>query len=509
LRTAWSCIWLLILLAGAPRALRADNPRVSVQLENATVAEAAAALTRAAGIPVELDPALAGAPAAAALAAKGRFSWKNVSFGDALRDLCERCGLRPDRRTGGYLLMERDPRRWFWRPEVVVPPLNVRVFTRRLSLDPVGMLKVDGEGVWVQNPLRLHLACALPDGDPESLAGIENLAAQDDMGNLLVSGDERAVESGYSAAFPDEWSGVALLSPPAPGSRRLVWITGDLVAYRDYQRYRLELPVGKDVPPARAEAGKAVVEVRRFGRVVEEGERVGAAAPGEARAVFFLELRVQVPTGEPVIVGDERTPPVPLLLTESGQPVKPVTCGVARNPAPDFTTYTIHAAYPDPGAPPARVALTLVRRAQPEKLLSFRLEDVRLPPEARVSVRSGGVDAGGAHPFFARGGGSLLTRVLIRDQPAVHGSLLLGLSAKNGAEWSACRWVLVDLEGDGSARLEDVAPGTYRVRRVYRPDSAAEVAGMGRWQNGDVEIEVSAAKAAASPPLRWVPTARR
>jgi hypothetical protein len=497
----WGFLSLLLFLAAAP--LPADNPRISLKLENVTATEAAAALSRAAGVPVEVDPGLRGAAPRRnqSLEVKESYDWGAVYFADALRQLCDRYGLRPERRSGAYLLLEQERApRFFWRNEVEVPPLGVRVFTRRISLDPVGMLKLEGEGILVRNPLRLHLACALPARDPEMIAGFENVTAQDDLGNLLVSGDDRSGNSGYSAVYPDEWSSLVWLTPPAPGARRLAWVTGDLIVYRDYRLYRVEVPLTRAAGGVRAEVEKAAVEVRRFGRV-KDGDRA-AAAPGGAPGAFFLEAQVQVPAEGSRIVGDDQLPFFPVLLTSSGAPARLAICRVDRNRGADGTTYNIHATYRDPGEEPVKAVFTLVRRSDPQKLLSFRLEDVRLPPEARPS--SAGEGPAPARPFYARGGGTLVNRVLIQDRPAPPGTLLLGLSARADGKWSAVRWIDVGLGGNGTARLDDVKPGTYRVTRVYRPREGAQPSGSGRWRDSEVRVDVAARKETAPPPLRWV-----
>src|SRR5437870_4442617 len=94
------CWWFLLpALATLALPAAAANPRISLKVENATCAEAAAALGKAAGIPVELyrPPQQEGAPAPKpnpVLDEKASFDWTNIRFAQALRQLCERYHLQ-------------------------------------------------------------------------------------------------------------------------------------------------------------------------------------------------------------------------------------------------------------------------------------------------------------------------------------------------------------------------------------------------------------------------------
>jgi hypothetical protein len=98
---------------------QAQNPKVSLKVENATLAEAAAALGNAAGIAVEI-PRDAGVPGAAAEPPpRATFDWTNVSFAQALRQLCSKYHLRPSRGSGAYALAPD------LAPPPAVPPKRV------------------------------------------------------------------------------------------------------------------------------------------------------------------------------------------------------------------------------------------------------------------------------------------------------------------------------------------------------------------------------------------------
>jgi len=63
--------------------------------------------------------------------------------------------------------------------------------------------------------------------------------------------------------------------------------------------------------------------------------------------------------------------------------------------------------------------------------------------------------------------------------------LSLGLSARTGQESSPIRWIEVDLDKDGTAQLNDLQPGTYRVLRVYRAKQAPPLPGPGVFATGN------------------------
>src|SRR5205807_5394971 len=75
-----------VTLLAAP--CRAENPTISLKVENATCAQAAAQLSKAAGIPVQLYNGNVApndrVPANPALDAKASFDWSHVSFAQAL-----------------------------------------------------------------------------------------------------------------------------------------------------------------------------------------------------------------------------------------------------------------------------------------------------------------------------------------------------------------------------------------------------------------------------------------
>jgi hypothetical protein len=73
--------------------------------------------------------------------------------------------------------------------------------------------------------------------------------------------------------------------------------------------------------------------------------------------------------------------------------------------------------------------------------------------------------------------------------------------------WGPVRWLTVETDGRGMARLDEIAPGTYRVLRRFRRRNATGYLqpDPGRWKNNPVIIQVQAGKTVTLPPLQQTP----
>jgi hypothetical protein len=507
----------LLALVAAVRPAAGENPRISIKVENATFAEAAAALSRASGIPVEhwnrrlpegvarqLEPLLD---------EKASFDWTNVTFARALRQLCDRYNLQPLSPTGrAYVLHPAGVRP---APPAMPPGLfeknGVRLFLRSLSFTtsrrrwinfPQGVPDASG-----YNSLELSIGGTIPDGDADTIAGLGSLVAKDDRGTVLMLRQTgSAVGTDITPGlFPDEWTTGFFLAGLHPMAKKLEWLEGDLIVFRQVRRHRVEFSVPVNQDRARQQAGEAEVELTRF----ETGDPMvsGPSVEAQVSTAHGSALR---PRGFSDFL--------PMLVGASGRIYAPTGVGFGSSSSPKGARFQVFAQFQPIDEPVVRIVLQLVERSQPEKLLTFRMQDIPLPPEAvpapppRPAPRplapplpARNTPAGGAErPYYQEDGGNLVSRSQIQGQPAGEGILSLGLSRKTGGEWSSIRWIEVEVNNRGEARLPNLKPGTYRIRRVYRPREERRGTGPGRWLDTEVVIDVVAGREVILPPLRWV-----
>jgi hypothetical protein len=154
-----------------------------------------------------------------------------------------------------------------------------------------------------------------------------------------------------------------------------------------------------------------------------------------------------------------------------------------------------------------RVFWDVQEKSKPEKLFSFRLNDIPLPeldPATAGGQKPAPVDTPAVRPFYQKGGGVLLMPIQAQGKPVPDGALRVGMAEKEGAEWGPVRWVELPVGADGTARLEDVKPGVYRLLRAYTPRTLLSVdLAKGHWSNAETRVEATAGKELVAEPLRW------
>jgi hypothetical protein len=483
---------VLVAVAAAPA--RGVNPKVSLKVENATFAEAAAALSRASGVAVWLmpQPPRPGQPPPAqppGLDEKASFDWTNTTFARALRQLCERYHLRPwYLGAQGYGLGQRfgDPPRL---PVLAGPVEKVGV---RLFVSAAQFGRGPGTGARRgEITINLTFRCELGERDAESMAYVRNLRGQDDRGNGLIEQSYSAWDPG---GYPDEWSITRGFGGLHPQAKRLAWVEGELTAHRTYERIALEVPLPASGQTSRAEMRGIVAEVLSY----------TPAAPGAdpERLGPRVKSRVTVPKslGLQLAEGSE----TPVLVAASGKTFESEGGGGGEFHNDKESRYGSDLPFKPLPEEPVRVLFYLLLKSPPETLFNFRLTNIPLPGPVPP-----GPDAPAAPPRFPApytlvGGGTLVSAVRIGDRPAGAGTLSLGLAAKEGARWATLRWLEVEVGGDGVAKIPDLRPGTYLVRRSFRPASGGAALGPGHWTGDRVEITVVAGKEAVLPPLGWV-----
>jgi hypothetical protein len=521
----WFVFAVLLLAIGLAPPACAQNPRLDLKLEGVTAAEAVAQLGRAIGAEVELRrqplPSTGQPPPAPELDEKASFDWRGVSLARALRQLCGRYNLRSYRAPeGGFWLSPLGPATV---PALQAPPAveknGLRLFVRSVSVfENMSAAFVPGLGEWNGASVYLQLGCQALDGDAEAIAGVDNVTARDDMGNLLVAEQDMGHSYyGASGPYPDEWSGGANLPMPHPRTKKLVWLQGDLMGYPRVKPIRVEIPMPAAGGRTRKQVGNMIFLVSGFEaatdiEVTQESLLPPAEGTQQQQPGFRVRVRIVTPR-------DSRVTPRfgsywdlrPLAVGASGKTYR------SRSTSQDSSFDDGQVRFYDATCSfameekPASLRWEAVERAEPRKLFSFRLADIPLPvgsgfaplrpPNPYIQV----VTTADEPPATERGGGILLNRILIREQPAGEGTLAVGLAPKDGSEGS--RWITLPVGRDGVARLKDLPPGTYRLLRFYRPKEvpAVNAPTPGRWLNNEVTVEIAAGKETSPPPLQWTP----
>jgi hypothetical protein len=514
----------LVLLGGWARPARGDNPRVSLKVENATLEDAASALAQAAGVTLEVNlpkfPPGAALPPGAPSTEKVTFDWTNSSLARAMRQLCEKFNLRPARRPGGYQLHPT-----FQPPGVepkrvgLVEKSGVRLFARSINVyDSRGVNFVDANNAWGGNArVNLTLGAEMGDGDGEAVAGIENVTARDDQGNFLVNDQQQAFHYVDNAApFPDEWHGSVNLPGPHPKAKKLAWVEGDFVVFRSVRPVRVEIPLPLKEKSVRAQAGELIIAASRY-RVIPkaEPENDEADLPGPrfgaqpAASGPIVRVRVFVPIGTRYSsrAGGWGMPPFAVGASGKSYPAQTFHGGSSGSDG-QWTVFDTTWMFPGMEEEPVKLVWDLVEKTRPEKLFSFRMADVPLPaPElfvARLQPAPRPSVPAPSRPFYEQGGGTLVSRIEVAGKPASEGTLQIGLAAADGAGFGPVRWTETAVSPAGSALLEDVKPGRYRLLRVYRSRTPLPEPEEGRWVNGEAVIEILAGKETSPAVLRWV-----
>lgn len=517
------CVLALFLLT-ASLPVRAANPKISLKVQDATAAEAAAALGKAAGIPVELY-APRGIPAAAAPAPAGKasFDWSAATFGRALRQLCRQFDLMPSRRDAGYVLYPSGnaPAPANAKPVGLVEKDGIRMYATSIRVQDSRYLNFIGPNpMFGGGGLYLSVSAEMDDRDPELIAGIENASAKDDLGNLLVSEQQPRFIGGEvynNSRYPDEWSGSLSLPMPHPKATKLLWVEGDLMAYRASKPFTVEVPLPYEGKSARKQVGDVLVVVsgyRQIPKPEDPGDEADLPGPrgGQDDQDYGPSFRTRIfaPLGARIASrtgGGYGLPPT--AVGASGKTYRAANWrGWGTSSDNQMMVYNSTWVFPGMDEKPVKLVWDLVVKDEPVRLFSFHMADIPLPePGAflpqRVFPGRPRTEPSPERPFTERGGGILVHRVELAGKAAGEGRLQVGLSAKEGADWGPVRWTDLDVGADGAARMEDVKPGDYRLFRVYRPKTTPATS-PGRWTNGELPVTVTAGKETPLPPLRWV-----
>jgi hypothetical protein len=301
---------LALEAAAQPPVEPAPPARLTVELAQATLAEAAARLSQLLGVRVRLASLAEAAQHDAPplnLSRRASLSLKDRPLPDALRAFCRAfdCRLAWDV-PAGYVVL---PGPFPTGPEARIGEHAVSVTGITLAEDCT--LDEDKPDFRVRRGLSLQLAIRALSGDPASIYGLENVRVVDDQGRDALDLPADRVETsplGHTAASPfsDERSQTVAFAWPYPAPRRLSVIEGDLVLYRSVRRLTLQLPLP---PPGAAPVARELAGVRlQLSETGGPGEEAGALVrfdlpPGTdlevsgapARALLLLQDGTRLP----------------------------------------------------------------------------------------------------------------------------------------------------------------------------------------------------------------------
>jgi hypothetical protein len=439
------------------------------------------------------------------------FEWSNAPLGRVVRELCARYHLRFQQfgsrftvMPGGALRAAAPPP---GKPRFLVEREGFRLYAVSISSSSQRGLNLEtGENRSTGESLSLAFKVEWPEGEPDALIGFDSVAARDDLGNVLNWRRPFAMlpPPQLGALFPDEWQGTITLLDPQPRARKLAWLEGELLVYGVYRPVSLELTLDGATLPVSGKLSGADVELVRVeqppadaGSLQERGPTVitrvmTAAEGGNTFPDRPRQLQVELVGASGKLYPSRSTNSSG--LTQNGQAVQ-----------------ELRSEFPPVKEPIRRVVYRTVEKREPRRLVSFRFENIPIPPAgilppviAAPAPLSFKAPAYG--PFSGEGGVDLQLRTELKGRAAPDGVLSVGLSRREADGWSSVRWQETEVELGGVSRIRGLRPGRYRLLRSYRPRVAVDPGGDGRWEGGEVEFEVRAGKTPSLPSLRWVPS---
>jgi hypothetical protein len=507
-------IWSVLALAGALAApAAAENPKVTLSAHGVTADEVVAQLARAADTSLTIygnvgasDPLLL---------QKSDWDWKDVPLAQAMRQVCAKYSLRTGRAQIGFV---------FYANQGAPPAAAAK---------QVGVTEKDGVKLWVNGTtiyesrqlnltdgapgnesgggsLQVQLGALLGSLDPDSMAGLQNVTAKDDQGNTLALPNQGYYGGYAGGAFPDEWAATMQLPAPHPKARKLQWVEGDVMVYKRVKPFRVEIPLPLTDRVIRKQVNDLAFSVSEYKLRTQDAEDDPEPLLNRNQPVMgnVLTLRTRVYT--PASGGPQSRSGwgmVPYLVGKSGKIYVPTQNIGGRSGSDGQTTVVENTlSFPGLSEAPAKLVWDLLDRGEIEKLFSFRITDVPLPRpvefNAKAAAPQPGTDTPVAdHPFYEKGGATLVSPVTLPEKGVRSGRLDLGLSPKIGAGWGPVRWIQLDV-ADGEAKLENVKPGLYKIVRRFKPRDEALAPG-GHWVNGDVQTTLATGKDLRLPSLEW------
>lgn len=497
--------WLMVLLLGVLAPGWGQSPKVSLRLEEVTCREAAAALSLATGIPIEIrawilsDIPRAVEPPLIDLNERASFDWRETTYARALRELADRYRLRPEPGYGGGHILEQVGIEGPLPVYTSAPrdsPRGMRVEVRRVSVSG------DYSGRPPGDQVSLTLAGIAADGDASAVYRVENLVARDDRGGVLTA--ERIHLREVQHTYPDEWLLNATLTGLQPGATRLEWLEGDLMAQSRENVRRCEIPLPPPAGGGRREFPGLVVE---FQELLPKVPPESDFARERLRHGPFLRAKLIYPEGRPrrEFLARASVPDI-ALVGASGRRYARLGIAMRGRNENGVEVSDLTCPFPPIEEPVVGLRFEFWEWGEPQRLAAFRIPAI---PLLGGTGRAGTVYYGAFHeselapgdPLYAAGGGVLVSRVQRAGRPAPEGRLSVGIAPADGTPGR--RWYEVVVGEDGIGRLPHLRPGAYHVLRLYRPLQHERRPAPGWWVNSDVVVRVAAGQDTTLPVLDY------
>ena len=483
---------LLLLLLTFPAGVAHAMPRVTLKADQTTLDGVLSQLRKQlswnlGGPNGEGNPGFAPSPNAK----RASFDWRDAPLGRVCREIGEAYGVTPVHHGGSSIYFNGNPMPKGARPCSVTREANQFVVTQVGQNESRALQPGDGAPT-VSRSMSLSLALRPLDGDPERFHSLTEIRATDDLGNDLRPTQNQVLRRDTGGGGrPDEWVAYVSFGDYDPRASKIARFEAHAILYRRLWAERVEvplvdakLPFEKGVGPFRLK----VTEIKSTG---------GNNVQVKCEAVWPQGVEANNPSQ------GYRDQPYPSLLMRNGG------FGYANitdyNRREDGATWTVHVQNVAPGnQSPVALVWDMVVKADPERPIPIRIDNIPLPRAQGAAPPP----APGVKPAINRadaGTGRMSSAVIVGDQPARAGQLALGLSKKQpDGRWGPVRWHTAEVDERGTATVEKIAPGTYRVLRTFRVrnEMGDLLPPAGQWSNQTVTVTVQPGKATSLPPLK-------
>lgn len=356
--------------------------RISAELRDLTLAEAATRLGSVLGVRIHVPPPVAATPAGSAPGSpdydrKRSFSWRDTPLADALRQFCRDygCSLGVDYRGNLTVLpvpLATGPVATVAGYQVQVESLN---YSDSRSFNDLGEFTA-------RRFLSLQFTLRAASDHAARIYALENVRVEDQAGRDVLdkAGRSQPLTPAAPRAFPDERGQNVRLEWPYPRPERLRLIEGDLVLYRRVSPQQVEF----DLP-----APGQTSEIKEIGDVHCQLVQVDASTEG-----FRTTLRVMCPAAMGVLLNG--VPSAAEFVLPDGKRVPAAVTGMGWGMSQGWKSMDFFLYVNGRADLRGRLKLRFIRQEDPERRLHFRITDFPYPlSPAPQAAETGPGTAGG------------------------------------------------------------------------------------------------------------------